>query len=37
MAVVERKNRAWNVPGGLGIKILLSSAGAQAVSLEGEL
>ena len=37
MAVVERKNRAWYVPGGLGIKILPSSAGVQAVSRVGEL
>ena len=28
MAVVERKNRVWNVPGGLGIKGQPSSSGS---------
>jgi len=39
MAVVEEKNRAWDVPGGPGIKTPPSHPvqGPQALSLVGEL
>ena len=40
MAVVEEKNRAWNVPGGPGIKTPPPPQpvqGPQALSLVGEL
>ena len=35
MAVVERKNRAWNVPGGSGIKGQASSSGSVGSILGG--